>query len=75
MESTKMEWSGDVDLNDGLLQKQYEAYKQRLSVVEGLGLEAEGKDYTADRQSILDEVSKDVEFIHSGKIPIFVLCK
>ena len=26
-ESTRMEWSGDVDLDDGQLQQQYEAYK------------------------------------------------
>ena len=27
-ESVKLQWSGDVDLNDGCLQKQYDEYKE-----------------------------------------------
>lgn len=30
MESTKLVWNGDVDLNDGKLLQQYEAYRTRL---------------------------------------------
>ena len=32
-ESMRMEWSGDVDLNDGSLQRQYDAYIQRLDFI------------------------------------------
>ena len=38
-ESMKMEWSGDVDLNDGSLQEQYKAYIQRLDFINSLGLD------------------------------------
>ena len=31
-ESVKLQWSGDVDLNDGQLQKQYEEYVSRLKI-------------------------------------------
>ena len=37
-ESMRREWSGDVDLNDGSLQEQYNAYIQRLDFIKNLGL-------------------------------------
>ena len=37
-ESTKMEWSGDVDLPDGSLQIQYEKYRQHMKHAEKVGL-------------------------------------
>lgn len=64
MESTTMQWSGDVDLNDGQLQEQYRAYKKRLSFVAGIGLEGDNVDAL---QFIFEEVSENVEYIHSSK--------
>ena len=37
-ESVKLQWSGDVDLNDGRFQKQYDEYKEHLVKVEKVGL-------------------------------------
>lgn len=37
-DSTKLEWSGDVHLNDGDLQKVYEVYRQRLAFITGVGM-------------------------------------
>jgi hypothetical protein len=37
-ESMRMEWSGDVDLNDGALQQQYTSYMNQLKFIRGLGL-------------------------------------
>ena len=37
-ESTRMVWSGDVDLNDDKLQQAYDQYKQELDFIAGLGL-------------------------------------
>ena len=34
-ESVKLQWSGDVDLNDGCLHKQYDEYKKRLESRKG----------------------------------------
>ena len=39
MESSRQEWYGDVDLGDGELQKQYEAYMGRLKLVDGISRE------------------------------------
>lgn len=38
-ESMRREWSGDVDLNDGSLQEQYNVYIQRLDFIKDLGLD------------------------------------
>ena len=37
-ESTRLEWSGDVDLADGSIQKQHEKYKQHLDHAGNVGL-------------------------------------
>lgn len=37
-ESTKLDWSGDVNLNDGQLQKKYKHYRKRLDFISGVGL-------------------------------------
>ena len=37
-ESSKMLWSGDVDLADGSLQKQYEKYREYLKTAEKVAL-------------------------------------
>ena len=36
MESNRQEWYGDVDLADGVPQKQHQDYLDRLAVVNGL---------------------------------------
>ena len=36
-ESTKLDWSGDVDMNDGQLQQMYKSYRERLDFIGGLG--------------------------------------
>lgn len=69
-ESVKLQWSGDVDLNDGDLQKQYSEYKNRLQSVERAGLVQDNA--CADFKSILQDLTKDLEFIQSGKIYTYV---
>ena len=36
MESTRGEWCGDVDLGDGAVEKQHEAYTKYLQLIDGL---------------------------------------
>lgn len=62
-ESTKMEWSGDVDLADGSVQKQHEKYKQRLDHASKVGLNR-----ASTAREILTSVKKDLEFLHSGNV-------
>lgn len=67
-ESVKMQWSGDVDLDDNKLQESYEEYMEELDFIHGLGLE--------DRKSldviVLDLVHikgnllRDIEFTQAG---------
>ena len=65
-ESVKLEWSSDVDLNDGYLQEQYNRYKKRLELAEKAGLE---KDKAGnDLNELLQDLVKDLDFIHSGKL-------
>ena len=67
IESTKLQWSGDVDLNDGSLQKQYEAYRKRLAFAENIGLDEEHSDVIGQLTSVSKDISDDLELIHSGK--------
>jgi len=63
-ESTKMLWSGDVDLADGSLQKEYENYRERLKTAEKVALSHQSA-YTELEEVVLD-IKKDLQFIHSG---------
>ncbi|XP_065884178.1 uncharacterized protein [Dysidea avara] len=65
-ESTKLQWSGDVDLADGALQKQYKAYQQRLDVTKAMGLKRESR--VQDLTTALSSLSKDLEFVQSELI-------
>jgi len=63
-ESTKMEWSGDVDLADGSLQKQHEQYRQHLKHAEKVGLvRTSAKE---ELEEVISNLNKDLEFLHSG---------
>ena len=66
MESKTLQWSGDVDLNDGKLQEQYGAYRRRLELVSSVGLRCR----TNTPKELLDvskELEEDLDFIHTGK--------
>ena len=67
-ESTKLLWSGDVDLADGSLQKQYEEYRERLKNAEVVALERQNA--CSDLEKILDDIKKDLKFLHAGIIII-----
>ena len=60
MESTKLVWNGGVDLNDGRLQQQHDAYKARLAFVAGIGTNGEHTNVAGKLKTIL-------VFINSGK--------
>ena len=64
-ESTKLEWSGDVDLADGSIQKQHEKYRQHLDCAEKVGL---NRASAARKLEVLTNVKKDLEFLHSGNV-------
>jgi len=63
-ESTKLMWSGDVDLADGSLQKQYKEYRERLKNAEVIALDR--RNACTELEKILDDIKKDLKFLHSG---------
>ena len=65
-ESVKRVWSGDVDLNDGGLQKQYDDYIKRIDQAKKLSIQNGESEACSQLKSLLDDLTKDLEFIHSG---------
>ena len=75
MESSRQEWYGDVDLGDGELQKQYEAYMGRLKLVDGICREIHQDRHQrlqtcSDLRVILAQLKEDREFIDKGSITL-----
>jgi hypothetical protein len=64
-ESVRLEWSGDVDLNDGTLQANHEAYLQRLKFIETIGLKGE-KTFLQDITQLESGVKEDLQFLLSA---------
>ena len=52
-QSTSGEWAGDVDLNDGRLQRQYSDFKIRMEEVKNLGV---GKSIEELREILSQEI-------------------
>ena len=74
-ESTKLEWSGDIDLNDGQLQKMHENYRQYLTCltfVSGIGLEDRWNPtlIMEDLSTCNKQLAEDVLFIVTSKLHV-----
>lgn len=69
-ESTKGIWSGDVDLNDGVLQAKYKEYVDRLSFIKSIGLsDCETKQQLMeDMGTCVEQISTDIAFTAKGKM-------
>lgn len=69
-ESVAGEWSGDVDLNTGDLQRSYEKYKSKLVFISGVGLGSRrGRAIVKDDLStILTQLQNDKSFIINGML-------
>ena len=67
-ESVSGNWNGDVDLNDGKLQLQFDNYQQRLKFVENIGLPPRHKkeQVSLDLRHVENEIILDVSFITKG---------
>lgn len=66
-ESVRLQWSGDVDLNDGSLQRSHEAYIQRLKFIEKIGLK-ERITLHSDVTSLETSLKDDLTFLLSGTV-------
>lgn len=71
-ESMRGEWSGDIDLGDGSLQKQYKNYTNRVDLVKGICQAVCGpcqRSLTVkDLSSIQLSLKEDLLFIPAGKM-------
>ena len=67
--STRGEWSGDVDLNDGVLNCLYQECKDRLKLAAEIGLRERGiqQSLNHDLKKSMEQLSDDLKFIHKGK--------
>ena len=61
----QLEWSGDVDLNDGTLGQSYSKYRNRLQRIASFGVGTR-----ADTSSLLpvftSEITEDLQFVQNG---------
>ena len=61
-----MQWSGDVDLNDGSLQKQYNNYRTCLEVAAKVGLKEGKQGAVNDLKVVQAEILEDIQFVTLG---------
>ena len=69
-ESVQRKWSGDVDLNDGELQAEYQSYLSRLEFVSGLALGSrrERNTIVADLEKIHQQLLHGKDFACKGNL-------
>ena len=67
-ESVSGRWNGDIDLNDGKLELQFEKYQQRIKFVENVGLPPHDKkeQIYRDLRHMENEVALDISFTTKG---------
>lgn len=66
-ESASGEWAGDVDLNDGKLQRQYSKFKLRMKEIQSVGLNNKSMAETKSELSHeLDVIRNDLMFVSQG---------
>lgn len=67
-ESMRMEWSGDVDLNDGKLQQQYSSYIEQLDFIRKLSLGGDHSKLLEDLLSLHEHLGSDLKCINTCKL-------
>ena len=67
-QSVSGEWGGDVDLNDGKLQRLYSELQESLAWINNIGLSDSGINHIKkELEKVLGIISSDLHFISSGK--------
>lgn len=69
-ESVTHQWSGDVDFNDGQVQKAHEKYCEHLQFIQGLGLgeRCSRSAIVVDLKVIEKNLSDDLDLLVSGRL-------
>lgn len=66
-ESVNLDWSGDVDMNDGKLHQLYKHYRERLNFIGSLGIKERRNTILQDLNAIIKDI-EDVSFISTSKV-------
>ena len=66
-------WSGDINLNDGELEKQYKEYQDRLSLIMSLKLSPNRRELLGQLTSVLRQLKEDVAYLLAGKLYSLIL--
>lgn len=69
-ESVSGEWSGDVNLNEGVLDTLYKEYKERLEWVMSIGLRNGKDNLEEDLDLIWHQITDDIKFIGTSKFQV-----
>lgn len=74
-ESVEHQWSGDVDLNDGKLEKLHSQYMSRRNFIDGLnvGEKRERLALLNDLQGVKTALIGDISFLSSSKIIVITI--
>ena len=72
-ESMQLKWSGDVDLNNGNVERDYQQYKSRLQMVStlGLGVRRARPVFKDDLSTVHQNLVKDKDFLVKGNLEFF----
>lgn len=73
-ESVRLEWSGDVDLNDGEVEKVRVAYLNRLKFIENIGMNRSNDQLQHDLTVLEKELKEDLTFLSAGELPCKRVC-
>lgn len=71
-ESVKLKWSGDVDLNDGKLDSNYQQYRAKLNMISSIGIGSRRPLVNNDLSTCYQQLIQDKDFLVKGK-SIFVI--
>lgn len=70
-ESMKEVWSGDVNFNDGELERQYKQYQDRLSLIMSVKLSSNCEELFGQLTSVLHQLEEDVLYLLAGNLIVF----
>jgi len=65
-QSASGEWAGDVDLNDGKLQRQCSIFKNRLQKIQCIGLDKSVAEIQCELVQELDAIRIELSFVFQG---------
>ena len=67
-ESVNLVWSGDVDKNDGKLQRLYKCYREQLDFIGTLGMDDRSNSIVQDLKAVVKDIEDDVSYISTSKL-------